>query len=665
MHEWSQITSDPTILDIVQHCHLNINVDDIEHLFSGEVQYNFNVSEQQIISKEINKLLTLKVLQVVQREAGQIISPIFLRRKKNGEARIVLNLKDLNTHIPYIHFKMENFEQAVSLINTGDVMASVDLRHAYYSVPIAEEQQKFFCFKWQDTVFQFTCLPNGVAEGPRLFTKLMKPVYAALRKKGYGITSFIDDTLICNRTRQGCLDCIEDTVQTLRNLGFCINLDKSVLVPTRCIEYLGNIIDTNSMTVYLPIRRVEKIVQGCKKLLYKERDSIREVARITGLMVAAFPAVTMGKLHYRELEKGKIAALQKENGNFDKIMCITRDMKVDLTWWVNNIATQSRQIIRTGTEVEIYTDASSSGWGGLLDHQSAGGSWSVQEKQLHINALELKAIHFTLQTFSTHLRGKHIQVFCDNTTAVSYVNEMGGTKSLICNKIATAIWEWCVDHNAWVTCSHIPGKDNVRADLASRRRNDRHEWKLDGVIFQELCAVFGTPSIDLFASRLNKQVDLFCSWTPDPEAAFCDAFSITWSKFKLCYMFPPFSLIIRCLQKMRAEEAEGWMVVPLWPTQPWMGMLLNMLVEHPRILVRRRDILTHPSSTECHPIMRHTQLMACKLSGTILKHEAYLQKLQTSSWHHGNQEQPKLTQHTLAGGHSFVIGDKLIPVIQM
>lgn len=77
MHEWSQITSDPTILDIVQHCHINISVDDVEHLFSGEVQYKFNVSEQQIISKEINKLLTLKVLKVVQRVEGQIISPIF------------------------------------------------------------------------------------------------------------------------------------------------------------------------------------------------------------------------------------------------------------------------------------------------------------------------------------------------------------------------------------------------------------------------------------------------------------------------------------------------------------------------------------------------------------------------------------------------------------
>ena len=60
-------------------------------------------------------------------------------------------------------------------------MASVDLRHAYYSVRIAEEQQKFLCFRWQGKIYQFTCLPNGVSEGPRLFTKLMKPVFATLR----------------------------------------------------------------------------------------------------------------------------------------------------------------------------------------------------------------------------------------------------------------------------------------------------------------------------------------------------------------------------------------------------------------------------------------------------------------------------------------------------
>lgn len=605
------------------------------------------------------------MIKLTQREDNQIISPIFLRNKKNGEARVVLNLKELNNYIPYRHFKMENFEQAITLVSEGDFMVSVDLRHAYYSIRIAEEQQRYFCFKWKSNFYQFTCLPNGVSAGPRIFTKLMKPVFAALREKGHRITSFIDDTLICNSSRQGCLNSLHDTLQLLRQLGFHINLEKSVLHPTQTIEYLGNIIDTKSMTVSLPERRRLKIMDACESLLDKGKEKIREVARVTGLMVAATSAVTLGRLHYRKLEREKISALKHEKGNFDKMMEVTKDMTVDLTWWIHNSTIHNRRIFRGGTDLDLYTDASNTGWGGHLNEHTTGGSWSLEEQQLHINALELKAVLIALQTFRTELKDKHIRVFCDNTTAMTYINEMGGTKSLTCNDIAAAIWDWCLGNNAWITCSYIPGMENVKADMASRQRNDRHEWKLNGSIFHDLCCVFGTPSIDLFASRLNKQVQLYCSWRPDPEAAYFDAFSIKWSLFPLCYMFPPFSLIPRCLQKLRAERAEGWMVVPRWPSQPWMGMLLHMLVDHPRLITGRHAVLTHPSSSKQHPVLQHTTLMACRLSGKISENKAFLQKLQTSSWPRGSRGQPDSTVHTSADGHNFVIGDTLIPLIPL
>ena len=107
---------------------------------------------------------------------------------------------------------MEDFELAIKLIHAGDFLASVDLRHAYYSVKIAEEQQRFFCFTWQGITYHFNCLPNGVSPGPRIFTKLMKPVFSHLRNKGYTVTSYIDDSLICNSSQAGCLACVRDTV---------------------------------------------------------------------------------------------------------------------------------------------------------------------------------------------------------------------------------------------------------------------------------------------------------------------------------------------------------------------------------------------------------------------------------------------------------------------
>ena len=131
---------------------MDINVADIGHLLSGELTYCFNLEEQLIIGEEINHLLELKVIEITDRKETQIISPIFLRPKKNGGYRMVLNLKRLNRHIPYKHFKMENFEQAIRLVTAGDYLASVDLRHAYYSVRIAPEQQDLLCFKWKDTI---------------------------------------------------------------------------------------------------------------------------------------------------------------------------------------------------------------------------------------------------------------------------------------------------------------------------------------------------------------------------------------------------------------------------------------------------------------------------------------------------------------------------------
>lgn len=105
---------------------------------------------------------------------------------------------------------------------------------------------------------------------------------------------------------------------------------------------------------------------------------------------------------------------------------------------------------------------------------------------MRINALELKAILFALQAFSRELCGTHVKVFCDNTTAVTCVNVMGGTKSPIGNSLSSLIWDWCVLNQAWVTCSHIPGRETLLVDSASRASNDRHEWKRNERIFHVL-----------------------------------------------------------------------------------------------------------------------------------------------------------------------------------
>jgi hypothetical protein len=127
------------------------------------------------------------VISQTLHEPGEFISRIFIRPKKDGTYRLILNLKKLNNFVKYHHFKMETIHTATQLMKKNCYMASIDLRDAYYSVP-------YLKFSWRNVLYRFTCLPNGLASAPRIFTKLLKPVYATLRSQGHVSFGYIDDS---------------------------------------------------------------------------------------------------------------------------------------------------------------------------------------------------------------------------------------------------------------------------------------------------------------------------------------------------------------------------------------------------------------------------------------------------------------------------------------
>ena len=112
---------------------------------------------------------------------------------------------------------------------------------------------------------------------------------------------------------------------------------------------------------------------------------------------------------------------------------------------------------------------------------------------------------------------------------------------------------------------------------------------LIGNIFHSTVETYGMPSIDIFASRINRTVSRYVSWRPDLEAQFVDAFSCSWSQEQF-YAFPPFSLILRCLKKIEMEKGEGIIIAPVWPTQPWYPKLTSPLFDTPRLLLLHMDL---------------------------------------------------------------------------
>lgn len=487
----------------MQHCHIEFD-SEIEYLQNKILhQRYFSSLEEEIIEKEISKFLDMKVVVETSHEVGEVISPIFTVPKKSGEYRMILNLKELNKSVAYHHFKMDTFESTIKLIKKGDYMASVDLRHAYYSVPIAIEQQKLLKFYWKGKLYQYTCLPNGIGCAPRLFTKLLKPVYSTLRQNGHVNSSYIDDSFLAGDSYQECLINVSDTVDLLEFVGFMINNEKSVFIPTKKLMFLGFWVDSDLMIVTLPHEKVISIIKECKSLRDRGIVVVRQLAKVLGLLVSSFSAVEYGPLFYRSLEKEKTLALSQNYGNFDATMYLSNASKEELTWWIEHLPQQKRTIGHGNPDHIIVTDASLSGWGAVFESKHIGGRWSLDELHYHINHLELLAAFYGLKSFCQSMSNVHIQIKSDNVCCVTYINHMGGIKSIPCNDLAIQVWKWCIDRNIWISATYIPGISNI-ADKMSRQFNDNVEWMLNPDIFNQVTALWSVPDIALFASRLNK-----------------------------------------------------------------------------------------------------------------------------------------------------------------
>lgn len=150
------------------------------------------------------------------------------------------------------------------------------------------------------------------------------------------------------------------------------------------------------------------------------------------------------------------------------------------------------------------------------------------------------------------------------------------------------------------------------ADSASRTKSLETEYQLKQDKFIFICRKFGSPEIDLFASKLNTKCKIFVSWGPDPESSYVDAFTIKWSNF--FYAFPPFSLISKTLNKIIEDQATGIVVVPNWSSQNWYPLFNKLLIDNPIYLKPEPDLLLSPFRTP-HPLHRTLTLVTGKLSG--------------------------------------------------
>ena len=162
--------------------------------------------EERLVDQEIKKLFKKGAIEVVEHAENQFLSNVFTVPKKDGTRRPVIDLRQLNQFLKTVPFKMEDLTQIPSVLQKGDFLCKIVLQDAYLSIPVAKKARVYLHFLWKGKLYQFTCLPFGLASSPRIFTKCLKPLLVYLWALGVRLLVYLDDFLIMAHTREQCVE---------------------------------------------------------------------------------------------------------------------------------------------------------------------------------------------------------------------------------------------------------------------------------------------------------------------------------------------------------------------------------------------------------------------------------------------------------------------------
>ena len=161
------------------------------------------------------------------------------------------------------------------------------------------------------------------------------------------------------------------------------------------------------------------------------------MAFLIGSLISSCPGVENGRLHYCSIEQDKIIALKASEGNFETKMLLSGESREELQWWIQNVKLAYRNLQHGPSNVVIFTEASAIGWGAKPEGgMRTQGIWSALEATMHINLLEMFAVKLSLMSLLADKTHCHVRIMSDNTTVACYINDMGGSKSVVCHRLA-------------------------------------------------------------------------------------------------------------------------------------------------------------------------------------------------------------------------------------
>ena len=564
----------------------------------------------QALESEIAALLRKGAIREIDPGSSPpgFYSRYFLVPKASGGLRPILDLRRLNTYVKVLPFKMLTSTQVLSSVSEGEWFTLVDLKDAYFHVPIHPLHRRFLRFAFGGRVYEFWVLPFGLSLSPRVFTRVVAAALAPLHEEGLRILPYLDDWLIQTASHQQAVRDTARVVSHIQDLGFRLNWEKSVLMPSQRVTFVGMTLDSASMLATLPPRRVESLLGFAQEFRIGALMSLGQHQRLAGLMVAAAPVVPLGLLETRRYQRWlNMFALDPKADRSVVLRVTARCWRALRKWRDGQFLAQGVPLRGVPAErIVVTTDASLHGWGAVCQGQSTSGVWDSTWRRARINVLETRAVYLALMALMSQIQGRHVLVRSDSVTAVYFINHQGGTRSAGCLSAARSVLELAQERLLSLRAVHVKGSANTAADLLSRGGPQAGEWRLHPEVVRKLWEAYGEAEVDLFASAETSH----CSTWFSEET---DALAQRWPVGRLLYAFPPFGLLPALIRRIELGNHKVVVVAPRWTGRPWFPRLMGLLVGRPLQLPIRRDLLSQGRGEIWHPCPEALRLWAWPL----------------------------------------------------
>ena len=394
-------------------------------------------------------------------------SRLFVTPKVTGGWRPVIDLSRLNRSVRVSHFHMETQQSVLQSLRQGDWMASLDLLDAYLQVTVHPESRRFLRFCVGEEVWQFCALCFGLSTAPQAFTRVMAPISSIMHRHGFPILRYLDDWLVLGSSFQNLVWARYFLLWLCQELGVQVNLAKSSLTQTQSLDYLGMRLQTLPLTVFPTPKRVLKL------------NSARRVHLLSAAASASVASPSGGDV-FSGFHRARAPSLDARSPTPVKF----RRSSVD------GFGQHSLGFFlpRGSSEVVRRRPSSRRPSSGFLSaravpvHRCFGfglGGLSRRRPPFRLVVSPLLCLFHQpsgapcgthgVQGFLPLLRLRSVSLFADNTTALAYLRNQGGTHSSLLNSVAQVILRICESHQVHLVPQFIPGRLNVLADSLSRR----------------------------------------------------------------------------------------------------------------------------------------------------------------------------------------------------